>query len=652
MAEREVYMQNHLKNQTSPYLLQHASNPVEWYPWCDEAFNKAKAENKPIFLSIGYSTCHWCHVMAHESFEDTHIAEILNRYFISIKVDKEERPDIDSIYMSVCQAFTGNGGWPMTIFLTPEQKPFFAGTYFPKTTIYGQPGLKELLLIISEKWKYDKDELIKTADKIVSILKKEPAADDSINPELIDEAFNIYLNTFDNQYGGFGNTPKFPAPHNLFFLMRYYEKNNDKRALEMAEKTLIQMYLGGMFDHIGGGFCRYSTDRYYLVPHFEKMLYDNALLIIAYCKAYQITKKEIYRDIAQKTASYILNEMTSYEGGFYSAQDADSEGIEGKYYLFEPSEIISIIGEENGKKFNNCFDISNAGNFEGKNIPNLLKSGSIDTGLYDCIPYVYEYRKKRYSIHLDDKILTSWNALMIAAMCKLYRITGSVLYLDTAKRAQTFITNNLCENNTLYISYRNGHKSKKGFLDDYAYEIYALLSLYESTLDKTYLNKAIQFCKKAVSNFYDKDNGGFFLYGDENEQLILRPKETYDGAIFSGNSAMAYNFVQLYYITGKNEFKELCENQLKFMTAKAMHYPSGFSMFLTALSDYIKPPQKVTIAIKDMHELSGIICMIPLDVVICSAELSGKEYPLKDNKTTFYICKGTACMPPVNELKF
>lgn len=384
----------------------------------------------------------------------------------------------------------------------------------------------------------------------------------------------------------------------------------------------------------------------------KKCLYDNALLIIAYCKAYQITKKEIYRDIAQKTASYILNEMTSYEGGFYSAQDADSEGIEGKYYLFEPSEIISIIGEENGKKFNNCFDISNAGNFEGKNIPNLLKSGSIDTELYDCIPYVYEYRKKRYSIHLDDKILTSWNALMIAAMCKLYRITGNVLYLDTAKRAQTFITNNLCENNTLYISYRNGHKSKKGFLDDYAYEIYALLSLYESTLDKTYLNKAIQFCKKAVSNFYDKDNGGFFLYGDENEQLILRPKETYDGAIFSGNSAMAYNFVQLYYITGKNEFKELCENQLKFMTAKAMHYPSGFSMFLTALSDYIKPPQKVTIAIKDMHELSGIICMIPLDVVICSAELSGKEYPLKDNKTTFYICKGTACMPPVNELKF
>lgn len=402
MAEREVYMQNHLKNQTSPYLLQHASNPVEWYPWCDEAFNKAKAENKPIFLSIGYSTCHWCHVMAHESFEDTHIAEILNRYFISIKVDKEERPDIDSIYMSVCQAFTGNGGWPMTIFLTPEQKPFFAGTYFPKTTIYGQPGLKELLLIISEKWKYDKDELLKTADKIVSILKKEPAADDSINPELIDEAFNIYLNTFDNQYGGFGNTPKFPAPHNLLFLMRYYEKNNDKRALEMSEKTLIQMYLGGMFDHIGGGFCRYSTDRYYLVPHFEKMLYDNALLIIAYCKAYQITKKEIYRDIAQKTASYILNEMTSYEGGFYSAQDADSEGIEGKYYLFEPSEIISIIGEENGKKFNNCFDISNAGNFEGKNIPNLLKKRLNRYRTLCCIPYVYEYRKKRYSIHLDD----------------------------------------------------------------------------------------------------------------------------------------------------------------------------------------------------------------------------------------------------------
>lgn len=645
-------MQNHLKNQTSPYLLQHASNPVAWYPWCDEAFNRAKAENKPIFLSIGYSTCHWCHVMAHESFEDDEISEILNQYFISIKVDKEERPDIDSIYMSICQAFTGNGGWPMTIFLTPEQKPFFAGTYFPKTTVFGQPGLKELLLIINEKWQYDKEELIKTADNIVSILKKEPAAKNSINPEIIDEAFNIYLNTFDDKYGGFGNAPKFPAPHNLLFLMRYYEKNNDKRALEMAEKTLIQMYLGGMFDHIGGGFCRYSTDRYYLAPHFEKMLYDNALLIIAYCKAYQITKKIIYRDIAQKTSSYILNEMTSCEGGFYSAQDADSEGIEGKYYLFEPSEIISVIGEKNGKKFNDCFDISKAGNFEGKNIPNLLKSGSIDEELYDCLSSIYEYRKKRYSLHLDDKILTSWNALMIAAMCRLYRITGNTLYLDTAKKAQIFIYNNLCENDTLYISCRNGQKSKKGFLDDYAYQIYALLSLYESTLDKAYLNKAILFCKKAVSNFYDKDNGGFFLYGDENEQLILRPKETYDGAIFSGNSAMAYNFVQLYYITGKQEFKELCESQLKFMSAKAMHYPSGFSMFLTALSDYIKPPQKVTIAIKDMHELSDIICMIPLDVVICSAEFNSNEYPLKDNKTTFYICKGTVCMPPVNELKF
>ena len=437
-------MLNHLKNQTSPYLLQHADNPVNWYPWCNEAFERAEREDKPIFLSIGYSTCHWCHVMAHESFEDAQIAEILNQHFISIKVDKEERPDIDSIYMSVCQAFTGSGGWPITIFLTPQQKPFFAGTYFPKTARYGQIGLKELLEAIQEKWKNDRGELLESAEEVLAFLQQRSAVrvrnvssvKDSKNAaetQLISTAFEIYKRTFDKAYGGFGEAPKFPTPHNLLFLMKYYEKSHEEEALKMVEKTLLQMYRGGMYDHIGGGFSRYSTDLLFLVPHFEKMLYDNALLILAYCKAYRITGKRIYCDVAERTADYILREMTSPEGGFYSAQDADSEGVEGKYYLFEPLEIIAILGEKAGEEFNRYYDITEKGNFERKSIPNLLRNdtatellnsllpnspqNAMPQNLNACLQTVYEYRKNRYALHLDDKILTSWNGLMIAAMC-------------------------------------------------------------------------------------------------------------------------------------------------------------------------------------------------------------------------------------------
>lgn len=495
-------MQNHLKNQTSPYLLQHADNPVNWYPWCDEAFERAKAEDKPIFLSIGYSTCHWCHVMAHESFEDTEVAEILNRYFISIKVDKEERPDIDSIYMSVCQAFTGSGGWPTTIFLTLEQKPFFAGTYFPKTARYGQPGLKELLMAVHKKWTTDRAELLESAEEIVSFLNKNETAANDMDAQLIHTAFELYKRTFDKEFGGFGDAPKFPTPHNLLFLMQFYEKSNDEKAMEMVEKTLLQMYRGGMFDHIGGGFSRYSTDRYFLVPHFEKMLYDNALLILAYSKAYQLTKKHIYREVAEKTAAYILQEMTSSEGGFYSAQDADSEGVEGKYYLFEPAEIIKVLGEKAGKEFNSYFDITEKGNFEGKNIPNLLQNNNISEAVAAYLPAVYEYRKNRYALHLDDKILTSWNGLMITAMCHLYRITGNKKYLDAAIKAQEFVQDKLCEEDMLYISYRNGNRSGKGFLDDYANEVFALLALYQATYEQAYLEKARQFCEKAITYFF------------------------------------------------------------------------------------------------------------------------------------------------------
>ena len=382
-------MSNHLKNQTSPYLLQHAENPVEWYPWCEEAFVRARMEDKPIFLSIGYSTCHWCHVMAEESFENEQVAELLNRHFISIKVDKEERPDIDSVYMAVCQTFTGSGGWPTTIFMTPDQKPFFAGTYFPKHSAHGYTGFIELLTIAYNKWQTDRTSLLQAADAVIKSLKvgenrtavkrihKEGSLADRAGESVLDtaqltQAFQIYKQTFDETNGGFGNAPKFPSPHNLLFLMRYYEQENDGEAMRMAEKTLQQMYYGGMFDHIGGGFSRYSTDRYFLVPHFEKMLYDNALLILAYVKAYEKTKNDMYRMVAEKTAGYILREMTSAEGGFYSAQDADSEGEEGKYYVFEPDEVCKVLGRATGLAFCQHFDITETGNFEGKSIPNLI----------------------------------------------------------------------------------------------------------------------------------------------------------------------------------------------------------------------------------------------------------------------------------------
>ena len=358
-------MSNHLKNAASPYLLQHAENPVDWYPWCREAFEKARQEDKPVFLSIGYSTCHWCHVMAHESFEDRTIAEILNRHFISIKVDREERPDVDSVYMSVCQAYTGSGGWPMSIFMTWDKKPFFAGTYFPARAQYGRPGFLELLSAVADQWNCRRRELLHSADRIVAHLKHQDNGCGTIdNGDLTEKAVEQIAGSYDHRYGGFGAAPKFPVPHNLLFLTLYAKQKDDPSALEMAEKTLIQMQKGGIFDHIGYGFSRYSTDQYFLAPHFEKMLYDNALLIIAYAAVYWVNRNPVYLDTAEKTAWYVLREMTSPDGGFYSAQDADSEGVEGKYYTFTLSEILDVLGKEKGERFANAFDITKKGNFE------------------------------------------------------------------------------------------------------------------------------------------------------------------------------------------------------------------------------------------------------------------------------------------------
>ncbi len=644
-------MSNQLKNETSPYLIQHAENPVNWYPWCEEAFRKAKTENKPIFLSIGYSTCHWCHVMAHESFEDNKTAEILNKHFISIKVDREERPDIDSVYMSVCQAFTGSGGWPMSIFMTWDKKPFFAGTYFPPHSRYGMPGFSELLTTIAKKWNSNQKDLSESAEEIIRHLIDTPTDEEAQTcSDLIQRAVQVFELTSDSSYGGFGSAPKFPMPHNLMFLMLYAKQNNNSNALKMAEKTLMQMRKGGIFDHIGYGFSRYSTDKYYLAPHFEKMLYDNALLIIAYTFAYSITDNSICLDTAEKTAEYILKEMTSEYGGFYSAQDADSEGVEGRYYTFSLNEIINILGEDKGREYAEAFDITENGNFEGVNIPNLLKSNDLKTEFQEETKKLYSYRKNRFKLHLDDKILLSWNSMMITALAMLYRVTRNDKYLYTAQKSQEFIEKNMSAGLRLYTSFRDGKCSKHAFLDDYAFYVAALTELYNSTLNENYLEMAQKFCKETIKLFMDDKNGGFYLSDPNNTDLFINPKETYDGAIPSGNSVMAYNLVRLYQITEKNEYKELFEKQITFMSARTYEYPSGNSMFLIAMLLYENSIPHITIALKKDSDLKQITEKLPF-IANVSVVTENKNYPLLNNQTTFYVCKSYNCLPPTNDIK-
>ncbi len=629
---------NRLIHEKSPYLLQHAHNLVDWYPWGDEAFEKAKTEDKPVFLSIGYSTCHWCHVMAHESFEDDGVAEVLNRCFVSIKVDKEERPDVDSVYMSVCQAFTCSGGWPMSMFLTPDQHPFFAGTYFPKDAFVG------LLTKIHEAWQTDREALTHSGEQVVRALSRTSKGGGSLSGAAADVAAEAFAHAFDKTYGGFGHAPKFPTPHNLMFLMAYHERTGDANALKMVETTLTQMYKGGIFDHIGGGFSRYSTDRYFLAPHFEKMLYDNALLMMTYVKAYHLTGNALYKRVAEKTAGYVLRELTHPDGGFYSAQDADSDGVEGKYYVFDYDEIIKLLGAEDGARFCAYFGITKGGNFEDKSIPNLLHADGPDSRFEAFLPKVYDYRKLRTRLHLDDKILTAWNGMMIAAFALMHRITGETGYLDAAGRAMDFIDRNLCDGDKLFVSWRDGKRSGGGFLDDYAYYIFALLHLYDATLDPKYLERAQGLCERAADLFADNENGGFYLYGKDDEQLILRPKDTYDGAVPSGNSVMAYCLVRLAHITEDAGLAAAAERQLQFLAAQANDYPTGHSFYLLALLRFLNPPAHIVCALKDTH------APFPYGADVRVIPGGSDAYPLMNNATTYYVCKDKSCLPPVNRL--
>jgi len=657
-------MANRLAKEKSPYLMQHKENPVDWYPWGEEAFQKAGQEDKPIFLSIGYSTCHWCHVMAHESFEDEMVAEILNRDYISIKVDREERPDIDAVYMSVCQAVTGSGGWPLTIFLTPEQKPFFAGTYFPKQGRYGQFGLVELLERVAYLWKNERQALLRAGNEITGAINQHRSGGgQEPNPAIIETAYNQLSRQFDHQWGGFGTAPKFPTPHNLLFLMRYADAAQEQNAIKMATVTLESMARGGMHDHIGGGFSRYSTDEKWLVPHFEKMLYDNALLLMAYVTAYRSTKKACFADVACRTANYILGELTDERGGFYCGQDADSEGVEGKYYVFTPEEVKTVLGEIDGAEFCRLYDITSSGNFEGKNIPNRINATEDGWKRKDPrLQKLYDYRLQRTQLHKDDKVLLSWTGWTILALAKAGQALGEERYLRAAIKAHRFIREEMTDKNgRLYLRWRDGEAAHAGQLDDYGVYALALLELYRVTFDAAYLQEAIRLAEQMADLFEDKEQVGYFMTAADSEQLIARPKETYDGAIPSGNSVAAMVLQRLALLTGETRWQDAADRQMAFLAADIGAYPASSCFGVLAMMDGLYPHRQLVCAAKaglpvelenylTEHTAENIQVLLKTEE---NAELLArcapftKDYPVPETGAIYYLCENGACRAPV-----
>jgi uncharacterized protein YyaL (SSP411 family) len=676
---------NKLADEKSPYLLQHAYNPVNWYPWGEEAFEKAKKENKPIFLSIGYSTCHWCHVMAHECFEDEEVATLLNESFVSIKVDKEERPDIDTVYMTICQATTGHGGWPLTILMTPEQKPFYAATYIPKKSRNGLVGLMDLLTQVDLQWQNNREDMIRTGDQIADIMKREyEVSSDSapVSKDLVNLAVTQYNQLFDHDYGGFGNEPKFPSPHNLMFLLRYAQVESDEQSLFMVENTLKHMYRGGIYDHIGYGFSRYSTDAKWLVPHFEKMLYDNALLAITYTEAYQYTKNPLYKTVAEQIFEYIRREMTDKEGGFYCAQDADSEGVEGKYYVFTMDEVKKVLNNEDGSFISEYFNITKEGNFEGFSIPNLIDATDLKSDnerIVRLCNKLYSYRLDRSKLHKDDKILTSWNALMVTAYATAAKVFQKEDYADVAKQAVSFINTRLTDpDGLLYVRYRDGDAANFGNIDDYAFLGMALLSLYDATFELDYLKQAISLTDKMLKLFWDDKYGGFFLNACDAEQLIYRPKEVYDGAIPSGNAVAGYVLQRLSNLTSNAHFINFADKQLRFLAGQVKDYPAGHSFSLIAFLGALYPSKEIICVAsksasaiannRDIGERENYRELVdylanhfePNTVTLLKTAENEEslieivdyiaDYHTTNDKTTYYVCEDHHCLAPSNEL--
>ncbi len=680
---------NQLINEKSPYLLQHANNPVNWYPWGEKAFKRARNENKPIFLSIGYSTCHWCHVMAHESFEDPEIARMMNDTFISVKVDREERPDIDSVYMEVCMRLTGAGGWPLTIIMTPDKKPFFAGTYFPKEERFGRIGIKELIFSIKKQWEIRKEELHQTAEEITSILQQrlDNTHESELDDVILKVAFEELAQRYDSSYGGFGRAPKFPTPHNLFFLLRYWKRNCNKKALKMIEKTLQNMRQGGIYDHLGYGFHRYSTDHQWLVPHFEKMLYDQALISIAYLEAYQATGKELYAKVAQEIFDYVLRDMADPLGGFHSAEDADSEGEEGKFYVWTEKELNEILGEEAGIAIE-IFNIKENGNYleeatrekTGKNILHLNKplkklttelnisEKDLRTKIESIRQKLFLVREKRVHPHKDDKILTDWNGLMIAALAKGGGILNEMKYIEAAKQAVNFILTNMrSSEGKLLHRYREGEADIPAYLDDYAFLIWGLLELYEASFDVQYLRNALSLNKSLLKHFWDNEGGGFYFVADNSEKLLVRKKEIYDGAIPSGNAVAMLNLLRLGRLTGNTNLEEKAVEIGRAFSMQINQSPAAHTYLLSTVDFTMMPTYEVVIVGQshsdDTKEMIYTVrcAFIPNKVVIFRAtdqespdidQLIGfsKNYDSLFDRATAYVCQNYSCKLPTTDV--
>jgi len=671
---------NRLINEKSPYLLQHAYNSVDWYPWSSEAFETAKAQDKPVFVSIGYSACHWCHVMEQECFADEEVAKLMNASFVCVKVDREERPDLDSTYMAVCHAMGRNCGWPLNIIMTPEKKPFFAASYIPKNSRFGLVGMIDLIPQINAIWRTRRSEL----ETVGETIQQRIAALEQRTPEKeldVEELHNAYeqlaLN-FDVENGGFGNAPKFPTPHNLLFLLRYWNRTKEKPALEMVEKTLRAMRLGGIFDQLGFGFHRYSTDAEWRVPHFEKMLYDQALLAMAYTEAYQATGDGKFKVTTKEILEYVLRDLTSPEGGFYSAEDADSEGEEGKFYLWTESEIRSTFPPEEADLAINLFGINATGNYyepnrrrNGKNILYLAKplekvASEANLTLDELIlrlgkirNLLFEERQKRVHPAKDDKILTDWNGLMIAALAKANQVFGEQRYLQAAVKAANFVLKQMSTGNgRLYHRYAKGEKAIDGFLDDYAFLTWGLIEIYEAGFEDKYLQTAIELTNTTVAQFWDEKNGGFHFTAETAEHVLNRRKEVYDGAMPSGNSVALLNLLRLSRLSDNAVFEEIASKTIKAFSGEVRNAPTAHTFLLLAADFAIDPAYNVILVsdtgednIRNMLKVLRENYLPNMVVSLKKPSEAGLDYKKIDGKATAYVCQNQVCMPPTNEVE-
>ena len=672
---------NRLIHETSPYLLQHAYNPVDWYPWGEEALARAKQEQKPILLSVGYSACHWCHVMERESFENAEIAAVMNELFINVKVDREERPDLDEIYMNAVQIMTRHGGWPMTVFLTPDLKPFYGGTYYPPTDRYGRPGFPKVMRAVAEAFAEKNTQVLQQADALTTQLQQLSTTTDAhthdLTEELMHTAFQHYGSQFDAQHGGFGNAPKFPPSMGIPFLLRYWHRTGTTRALEMVELTLQKMARGGIYDQLGGGFHRYSTDAHWLVPHFEKMLYDNAQLVVAYFETFQATQNTFYKEIAVETLDYVLREMyDTAHGGFYSTQDADSEGVEGKFFVWEPSDVETLLGEADAEVFCEYYDITPQGNFEGENILHVQipleifarklqrDPAEVETLLKAGKAKLFAAREARIKPGLDDKILTSWNGLMIRGMAMGYQLTGKPEYLAACETAAAFVLQELSQENGLLLrTYRDGKSHLNAYLEDYAYFIAGLIALYEASFEPRWLREAERLAHLMLDQFGDPEGDGFFFTGTAHETLIVRSKSAYDGATPSGAAMAIHSLLRLAKHLDVPDFYDKAVATLKLYTYQMNGMPSGSGQLLCELAFLLSTPKEIAIiGERDDPQTAALLAAVhgtyqPNKIIAVSGAAGASEgLPLlanrsqMDNRATAYLCENYACQVPTTDV--